>query len=236
MRVFHAVLDCVVPERCILCGDYILPGSRPGIYPVCGACASLKPILDEKRCIRCSMPLISEKGICMECRGRSFFFESNFSIFRYGDAGTMRSIHAYKSDGRISMAGFFAGKLAAIYSSRYADIPVVPVPCRRESRKKRGFDQIDLMCAELERTYRIRHIHMLERRGAAREQKILNREEREKNLQGRIFPRIRGTEAVPRSVVLLDDVFTTGATANECARVLKSLGIGKVFVLTIAID
>jgi ComF family protein len=157
----------------------------------------------------------------------------------YQEPFVARLIAAYKGQGRRSLAAFFAERLLRAYHVRYEGLPLVPVPCRKASLRKRGFDHIALLCKEMKRRARLEVLPLLLRRGQGREQKTLNREERGKNLRGLIVPAKRALarlKDVPPEVILLDDVFTTGATAGECAETLKSLGIQKVRVLTIAID
>jgi ComF family protein len=173
----------------------------------------------------------------MGCRTREFRFESNFSLFMYQEPSVARLIAGYKGRGRRSLAFFLAESLLRAYRPRYDGLPLVPVPCRKSSLRKRGFDHIALLCGEMKRQAQVEVLPLLLRRGKTREQKTLNREEREKNLRGSIIPAKRSRlKNLPPEVVLLDDVFTTGATAEECAGVLKSLGIQKVYVLTIALD
>ncbi len=235
-KTAHLLLDFLFPERCVLCGNYITFRTRRGPYPVCADCAAGFAREEGPRCRVCSMPLVSEREICMECRGRKRVFDANFSLFLYADPKVARSVAAYKGDGIPAMAGFFCGFLADFLMARQEPALLVPVPCRRESRAGRGFDQVLLLCRILKRRYGFPYARLLRRAGGSREQKTLNRVDREANLRGVILPRMPAGFRVPERVVLLDDVFTTGATANECAAVLKTMGVKNVFVLTIAID
>ena len=232
----HILLDFLSPERCVLCGNYITFKNRAGPYPLCGNCADSFVPEEGPRCGLCSMPLVSETGKCLECRGRSVSFNGNYSLFLYADPKTARCVTAYKGQGFTGLGSFFCGFLAEAYFNRYRDAPLVPVPPRTASLRRRGFDHVLLLCRRLRRGYGIPYLRLLRRRGKTREQKTLNREEREENLRGHIVPRRWAGEGVPETVVLLDDVFTTGATADECSRALKSMGAEKVFVLTLAID
>jgi ComF family protein len=260
LRSAGSLMDFIFPERCVLCGSFILPGKRAGRYPLCASCGRKLPVPASPRCRLCSRPLISEKDLCMGCRrpageknaeagqgrgeeegryaaGKDFPFENNASLFVYQDPGVTELIVSYKGRKRRSLAAFFAQRLLAEYRRRWDTLPVVPVPCRAASLKKRGFDPIALLCHELKTRGGIKVMRLLRRAGKTREQKTLTREERLRNLRGAIVPASRRLPVLlPEAVVLLDDVFTTGATACACAETLKSMGIQRVYVMTLALD
>lgn len=113
---------------------------------------------------------------------------------------------------------------------------IVPVPGRRSSVRKRGWDQVELIGSILRTRYHVQVAEMFSRSGS-RSQKELGYQKRILNLRDNI--KLRRTFSgcrhdVPEDVVLLDDIFTTGATLNECARVCKLHGAVHVYGLTIA--
>ena len=116
----------------------------------------------------------------------------------------------------------------------YPNIVIVPVPGRKIVRKNKGWEHIDLIGKILKHKYKLPINKLLVRKGR-KAQKTLSREKRAENLQKTISLR-RNCKTLPNSIVLLDDVFTTGTTINECARILKSAGVDKIYSLTIAID
>ncbi len=152
-------------------------------------------------------------------------------------------IYQYKFRNHRRLGLYFALWLARAYRTRYAGEPLVPVPFRPSGKRQRGWDHIECILDHLEHIYRI-PVQPLLVRDNGRQQKRLDFEGRMGNLKGRV--RMRGAAThpfaggslsrLPASVVLLDDIFTTGATASECGRVLREAGIDKVSVLTIAID
>jgi len=228
------ILDVVAPERCVVCGGLVR--LRMGGYPLCEECETGMQEPEGRRCGTCSKPLVSERETCMECRGESYSFECNHSIFLYDDP-LKECLSAYKSRGVVALKRFFASRLARSYRERFDGKTLVPVPFRPESVRKRGYDQIGLICEELARRHGIPIESLLVRTGRSLEQKSLDRESRKANLRNRIRPsRNPGRADVPEEIVLLDDVFTTGATVDECARVLRNMGVKRVFVLTLARD
>ncbi|MDR1625304.1 MAG: double zinc ribbon domain-containing protein [Spirochaetia bacterium] len=242
------ILNFLFPQRCLLCGSFL--GGEA--VPVCDACAAKLAVPEGPRCRVCSQVLISEKDLCMDCRaaapaagdgkgsGGAFQFESNYSLFPYQDPLAMEMVVSYKGRKRRSLAAFFAGKIVGAYRREWQGLPIVPVPCRRASVKKRGYDQVALLCRAIRRRNGARILPLLRLKGKTLEQKTLNREQRAKNLCGAIAAarnfRKYAKGGVPEAVLLLDDVFTTGATANACAAALKSMGVKTVYVCTLARD
>jgi ComF family protein len=242
------VFNFLFPQRCILCGSFL----NGETIPLCAVCAAKLPLLEGPRCRICSQILISEQGLCMDCRGAAgedpeksgesggFLFDSNYSLFSYQDPDVMELIVSYKGRKRRSLAAFFAKKVLEACRINRQRLPIVPVPGRNAAIKKRGYDQIALICREIRRQSGMRILPLLGRKGKTLEQKTLNREERAKNLCGSIVPagnfRRYVKDGMPEEVLLLDDVFTTGSTAQACAAVLKDMGVQKVYVYTLARD
>ena len=224
--LLHSVFEVMFPGRCLLCGQWLY---FEGGSPLCGRCREgLKP-LSGPRCRICSMPLVSEKDTCLRCRQTALAFGECFSLFAY--EGKVRDlIHMYKFSGRTRLAGVFADFLAGAAAGRFGDAVVVPVPPRPE---RKGNDHVGRIARALHVRHGLSVCSVLEKgRGPA--QKTLDFEERRKNLVGAF--RMKAGVKAPLSVVLLDDVFTTGATLDACARVLREGGAARVSALTIAID
>lgn len=219
-----AIADAVFPGRCLVCGEWLEGAGGQ----VCEACADDLAPLSGPRCTVCGMPLISERGTCLRCRERSFAFGQSFSLFPF--EGTIRDlIHQYKFSGRVRLAGFFSDLLAAGAAERLDGAVVVPVPPRPGKRT----DNVGLIARRLHQRHGILVQSIMVRSGGA-SQKSLDFEERQRNLLG-AFGVKRGVTPPPRAL-LLDDVFTTGATLDACARALKDAGTESVDALTIAID
>jgi ComF family protein len=145
---------------------------------------------------------------------------------------------SFKTRGRRSLARVFASLLADGLARHFPDLPVVPVPGRAAVRRRRGWEHVEEIARELEARHRVTVVRALERsRGPA--QKRLGRQQRLNSLRGqiRLRPVRRIRRCLPgRDLVLVDDLMTTGATLEECARVLKSAGCARVFALTLAWD
>ncbi len=217
-------LEALFPGRCLLCGRWLLAAESEGT-PVCGDClCSLAP-LQARRCDTCGTPLVSEKTTCVRCRGADFAFDRHFSIFAY--SGRVRDLIAsFKFDKRTRLSGLFADLLGPQILAHYPGVPVVPVPGRRSA------DAVELIARKLESRHGIEVLRLL-RRSGGRPQKSLDLRHRRENLRGKI---LLAGKAVPGETLLFDDVFTTGATADTCARVLIEGGCQKVSVVSIAME
>ena len=223
-------MELLFPGRCLLCGEELVFNSREG-EPLCLACrAGLIPLDSPRRCAVCSLPLLSEQRLCTRCRKREYEFESNLSLFEY--QGDIRELlYQYKFRNRLRLAGVLAGFYAQALRAGFPGAALVPAPANPQAVRRRGWDPVERVCRILERAHGFAVCRALGRR-AGKPQKLLGYEERRLNLRGTI--RLR--RVPPADPVLLDDVFTTGATASECARLLRLGGASRVRVLTLAID
>jgi ComF family protein len=222
------ILEAVFPGRCLLCARW-LTGREPGGVPLCDPCrAGLEPP-DGDRCSRCGMPLVSEQVLCMRCRAADYCFDSSIALFVH--AGQAKELlRALKFGSRGRLAVFFAERAAAVLREAGRLLPVVPVPPRPG---RRGPDTAELVARRLERGHGM-DVRRILRRAAGVQQKSLSFQERKENLSGKI--RMARAAAVPPAVVVLDDVFTTGATLDACARVLRGAGCARVYGLTLVIE
>jgi len=188
-------------------------------------------VRDGERCGSCGLPLISEEGLCMRCRGKERAFDRAFPLFPY--SGQVRELlGAYKKRGRRSIALPLAKIAAREISLRWKDSVIVPVPPRPGKIARKGWDQVEEIVRALER--RGFPVERPLARIAAAAQKRLGRELRSANARASYY--LRSGIKLPEKVLIFDDVITTGATVDACARALKNGGARFVDVLAIAAD
>jgi ComF family protein len=250
VRVLRSPLDSVTsvlfPADCRVCGDPLCGFSR---VPVCDSCWNNLPLESGPVCSRCGESLaISDFGEsaaaeCRPCRVSPPAFVRAVSHGPY--SGAMRPLlHLLKYDGLEPIAARI-GELVARELARHDDLPpamtVVPVPLFRARQRQRGFNQSELLArATVQAMRKVRPnwrgdvaAGVLERRRATQSQAGLSLSERRRNLRGAFF--VPDDEAVQgREVLLIDDIYTTGATARACAWVLKRAGAASVWVATAA--
>jgi len=228
-----ALLSVLIPAPCAACGDLL---DHPSRGPVCEGCwRSILP-LTPPLCDVCGDPLCTWRtpvdGIarCVRCRRARRAVDRARAIGAYD--GSLRAIvHALKYDGRRCLAW----PLADLMQQRGGDIlsgveVAIPVPLHWSRRKQRGFNQ----SADLARHIGVPVVHALRRVRATAPQVELPAARRHKNVSG-AFVATRAASSMRNStVVLIDDVTTTGATLEACARALKENGIREVRALTAA--
>lgn len=184
----------------------------------------------------CSLPLISELGCCTRCSANPFAFVSSFSVYEY--RGAIRQIISqFKFSNHRSLALLIARLLWPELERRYSGPVLVPVPGSRRAVRRRGWDPMPEVARALHRVRGMKVLFLLRRRSGG-PQKGLHYRERMENIRGTIQLRRSAAKkgGVPERVVLLDDIFTSGATADECTRVLRLAGVEEVNVLTLAIE
>ena len=188
-------------------------------------------------CAACRMPFLNrfpldESGRCMLCRLGLRGFDAVYSYGSY--EGTLRQlIHVFKYGGVRPLSGIF-GRLMAQALPREAGFDlIVPMPLHWFKQWQRGFNQAELLAAEIGRKWNTPVKSIVRRRRVTAPQAGLTNAKRRANVQGAF--RIAGGRRVDGlRILLVDDVVTTGATASACARVLKRAGAAHVSLLALA--
>jgi ComF family protein len=251
IRTFDALVSVVISPECAACARAL---DRPSDGPVCDGCWATIRRFTPPLCVRCGDPFPSAPDpitassphaprLCDSCRRRRTLIVRARAIGPYDDR--LRDIiHAFKYDKR----GTLGWRLAAMLAESGRDVlegadAVVPVPLHWARRHDRGFNQAALLAAALGPPL----CDSLRRTRRTRSQVELPAGERHLNVDGAFalawryrwsWLRLMRPRGVPRldgmTVVLVDDVSTTGATLDACARVLKAAGVREVRALTAA--
>ena len=182
--------------------------------------------------------------ICADCRDNRYHsappFDAARSVYNY--VGAIRpAIHQLKYNGKTALAKPLSQLLIEFLttSSTRPCAPheldlIVPVPLHAWRQWRRGFNQSELLARQIGRVFEIPAREVLRRTRLTPPQVELSREERQKNMQGAFALRDTKHDIRGVTILLIDDVYTTGATLKECAQVLKNAGAAKVFVFTLA--
>lgn len=201
---------------------------------MCNLCVPTIPrISAPERCEVCSAPTTRSLSRCERCRRIDYSFNAHISVCEYRDAGSSL-IRAYKFKGRRSLRGLIAQLMAQELPFSWRAGEIVPVPPSHTSVRKRGYDAVGELARRIGRVCGMPVERRLQSVGR-HEQKALSYEGRLKNVSGR-FTLIEPFTISRAPVVLVDDVFTTGATLSECARQLKTAGAREVFCLSFAME
>jgi ComF family protein len=222
-----ALLSFLVPSRCAGCGAPRTGVGGGGLCPPCWA--SLPPVDLESACPHCALP--GRGGPCARCLREAPPVARAAALGLY--AGPLkRLITAYKFRGFDILAAPAAERLSALARAAGLAAPeaLVPVPSTKTRNRDRGFDPARLLAEETGRRLRRPVRVLLERRRDTPVQSALPAHERDANVAGAF----RSRPAAGQSLLLVDDVVTTGATAFEAARTLLRAGASRVDLLVLA--
>ena len=228
-------LALLFPADCAICGT---PLRTADAVPLCAAClAPPEPFAAEFCCARCRTPFLNsrpldEQGLCSLCRLGLTEFEWSWSYALYEDR-LLQLIHLFKYGRMRPLARVLGGWLANAYPRLEHFDALVPMPLHWWKRMQRGFNQSDLLARELSRRVGVPVLNVARRRRRTATQASLTPAQRRDNVRGAfdvpVPAQLRGL-----SLLLVDDVMTTGSTVNACAKALKQAGAARVCVLTVA--
>ncbi len=233
-QAWHVVRDALWPPHCIGCGTTV--EGQPGLCP---ACWKNLTFIGPPQCVRCGLPFpyeVAENAVCAACAAEPPAYARGRAAVLYDDA-SRRLILGFKHGDRLDAAGVFSGWLALaardLISS--ADL-IVPVPLHWLRLAKRRYNQAAILARRLaQQTHIAYEPGLLVRRRRTAPLGHKSRSDRRRAVKG-AFAVADGARARldGRRVLLIDDVLTSGATAEECAKVLKMAGATAVDVAALA--
>ena len=216
------IADFLFPPRCPFCLELL--SSK---VPVCDDCLKILPFNDEKCCDICSRPIEEfSYNTCLNCREQKIYFEHSFVPLIY--KGKVKETVLMLKKGHPYFAKGFAYLLAdkILSSPNYTHFDVITfVPQSYKGRLDRGYNQAELIAKELSKLLKIPCKAFLTKTNDGEEQHLLSAAQRRENVKKCYFPKDIQGEG---TVLLVDDIYTTGATTNYCARLLRKMGFGKV--------
>ena len=223
----NRILDLLYPRRCPVCGDVAMP---KGVL-ACPECRKKLAFIEEPVCKKCGREISApELEYCRDCASRKRSFDGAVALLHYDEAAR-KSIAGFKYGGRPEYADFYAEELVRRYGRqllRWHPQAIVPVPADRARQRVRGYNQAQVLAERLGAALHLPVLTgVLVRRRHTQAQKELGPAARQKNLEQAMEVRQR-PEGLHR-VLLADDIYTTGSTAEACTRALKAAGIRQVY-------
>lgn len=221
-RIFKTIISAVFPNTCVGCGEIIPEGEF-----LCDYCFEMIERVDlEKHCIKCG----ESKKNCL-CKYNIFLYEGCVAPF-YNDGIAKKVMYTYKLGSRVYISEFLAQKMVLALKYSYSDIKfdgICYVPITGKAFRKRGFNQ----CSELaSRISEITGIPLLDNHLGAVNKRIgqhsVSKKERFLNVKDKFYSK----RPCFGKILLIDDIKTTGATLNECSKVLLNSGAESVWCLT----
>lgn len=203
------IIDLLFPSYCYYCGKI-----GPSICKDCLEKVAMKPIFRKVK--------------------NDYF---NYVFFGSNYKGQIRTLmHNFKFHRKSYMYEYFvllSLNNKKIYGFLKEFDYITYVPMHKKKEDKRGYNQSKLLAQELGKIIKIEVINLLEKSKECKTQSTLNEKERKNNVEN-VFSLITNNNIVGKNIILVDDIFTTGATARECSKILKSNGANNICVFTIA--
>lgn len=227
--IFKRLLNLIFPEgySCINCGIEIFDQSKG----FCENCLKSLTYINGKVCYHCGDPLVSDGDYCKRCKGKKFIVDRAIAPFTY--KGIIKNlIFKLKYQG----AKYLAKPLSNFMIEKFNTINltydyIIPIPLCSKRFKQRGYNQSLLLAQNIDKQ-KIMDNNLI-RIKETQEQANLTATSRKKNMIGAF--KLKDKKLVKDKIILLiDDVYTTGATTDECAKILKQANAKAVYVLTLA--
>ncbi len=225
-------------RACDICGVELFD------YPIHRVCENcIKTLYGETKpvCPKCGRQAVT-KSVCLTCKSRAPAFTNGFSPFAY-EGEVALQINRLKNGNR-RLAFFFAEQMCRYFLNAVADngrknLFVVPVPLTAEKRKKRGYNQAEDLAEHIYETLGkvgvdcAMDLEVLQKKRETENQKRLGFFDRAENVAG-VYHVHKRKACKGKTVLLIDDIMTTGATASACAKLLLSAGADRVYALCLA--
>lgn len=228
--LWEIFLQLIYPRRCPVCDNIVTPFGEK----ICPRCITKLKIIEEPWCIKCGKALLQETALCRDCERQEHYFERGRSLYEYRSAAL--SIYRFKYGGRREYASLYASHirrfLGPFIESVRPDM-LIPIPLHRKRYRKRGYNQAEILAKEISSEMNIPVC-----KGAMRRikntsvMKMLAPSERRDNIKNAFI--ISRNSVKLKTIIIIDDIYTTGATIDEAARALKEAGAKKVYFVTLA--
>lgn len=219
------------PARCPVCDGVLLPGEE-----ICEECISRLRYVTEPRCCKCGKPLQSEEAeYCHDCMVRNHIYDNGLALYEY--ESIKDSLYRFKYKGRCEYAGFYGREIAKRLGDRIAGWhpdALLPVPMYKRKERMRGYNQAGLLADAVGAALHIpvRHDLMVRQRQTV-PMKELDPAQRQINLKKAFI--IGQFDVKLKCIIIIDDIYTTGSTMDEMAKVLRAAGVSRIHFLTLAI-
>lgn len=223
------VEDLLFPEyACFICGRE----AKDQDYHMCDECKKTFPFIKGELCFKCGHPVLEGNDYCDRCRSYNYDFDEARAVFEY-DKETKGRILGIKYNNQKYLAKFFARLMLDTLIEWGIDVDfIIPVPISRSRRRERGFNQTELIAYALEDLTGLPVMtKIVAKKDDSKIQKDLGLRERFENMKG-MFELDKRYNLKGKNILIVDDVFTTGATVSEISRTLRKSNPNKVYVLT----
>lgn len=233
-RLINKLLDAIYPKRvkCIICGDELNTDERNAICP---HCYERLPFISDKACIRCDMPLAEDdySQTCFNCKRHNYRYTAVRSVFRY--EGNIRAcIYKFKYKHQEFLGEYFSEFLVRRFARLDWNIDyVLPVPLHTARLKSRGYNQSYVMAKPFCDKLGLEILDNVTRIKDTPSQTNLGHKERAENVKD-AFAIADKSVVKGKNILIIDDVYTTGATIEALTELMLDCGANAVYGLTLA--
>lgn len=235
--MYNCIQELLYPSVCPFCGKINKDG-------ICHTCQKKISYITEPRCMKCGKPIQNEEQeYCYDCSRFEYAFKQGYSLWVHHQP-VSGAIYQYKFHNKRCFARIFAKEMVKNYGwaiRKWEIQAIIPVPLYKSKRRKRGYNQAEILADEFAKEWQTAGVgkdiivlkNVVFRVKKTKPQKMLDDFGRQKNLQG-AFSVAKGWKPIKR-VLIIDDIYTTGATIQKIASQLKKAGVENVYFLTISI-
>ena len=235
-NIFKNIVDVIYTPACLGCSDILQPEKEKYF---CGNCHEQIRYLNKSICPVCGIAFFDSPAgnhLCGKCLEQRPYFSLARAVAAY-EKVIMEAVHRFKYGRDLSTGSILSSFMADFqfpgFDYRNYSL-IVPVPLHIKKLRERGFNQSVILAQALKKKWQISlNYFLLKRSKFTLTQTGLDKEEREKNIKG-AFEVTSAKNVKDKNIILVDDVYTTGATLNECAKTLRKAGAKDVAVLTLA--
>ncbi len=235
--MFHKILDLVFPERCIACGSIMKPAKSR--VAICPHCLETLTFLDEvPTCRICGCQLDGPEPFCLTCQTHQHYFTRAVSCFPY-KGGVRHAVLQYKFGGRRDYCRTFSHLLTYRVLPFHKEFPfdcVVCAPMTKAALAERGYHQTALMASRVADALQIPFLAdaLVKTKETKKQSTLSGYSERFKNVEKAFALSLPKSMFAGKNILLIDDVLTTGATADALAKIQDAAGAKRIFVATLA--
>ncbi len=231
-----SLIDIIYPRYCLICSNSINESSFEG---ACKGCLEKINVNTSPFCSKCGISIKSTtraKDSCNECRNKNYYFDRAMSVCDYKGI-VKKCIQLFKYKRKLNI-GLNLSKLMIKFLKEHFNLDdidlITAVPLHKSKLRERGFNQAEILAEQIRLNLNLpAAFDNLKRIKKTLSQYQLPLVSRQSNISG-AFACADEAFFRNKSILIIDDIFTTGATLNECSRVLKNAGAKKVYTLTIA--
>ncbi|MCL2253827.1 MAG: double zinc ribbon domain-containing protein [Lachnospiraceae bacterium] len=231
IEIRDTLLNLLFPRRCPICDEPVKFGK--GL--ICPPCLTRISYLDSPTCLKCGKKLHNEAEYCQDCAARSHSFDRGMALFEYQSIAG--AIYRFKYKGRHEYADFFGSEICGKLGEdilRLKPDCLIPVPIHAKRLRTRGYNQATALAKVISERLNIPLNEKIIRRvRPTKPLKNLNLQERQNNLK-KAF-KIERNDVKLNTIIIIDDIFTTGSTIDAMSEELRRIGVKKVYFVALSI-